>query len=153
MSLTLQDFTKAKQNYLASVPVEQDAAAFRTAFEFFSWLSQMKGNLDLQVVPFDHLTGSDVVAADVPCKVYAILLKKATTTAAFFKGGDSATTVNSAAPTVSLRQNTVEVDQMFFPNGLAMATGFAMISDTTADGSTGSSAGDGAAGVVLLGAA
>lgn len=119
----------------------------------FSYLNQFKGGPNLQVVPFDNLTGTDVVAADVACKVYAIWLKKETTTAASFKGDDSATAVDSDVPKVLLRQNAVEEDLLVFPNGLPMATGFAMISDTTPNGSTGSSAGDGATGFVILGAA
>lgn len=122
------------------------------AYTLFSWLSQQRNNPDLQVVEFDFLTGTDTVIADAACQLYAIVLRKATTTAAYFKGSDSATTSSSTAPEVELRQNEVSADMMIFPRGLAMASGFTVSSDTTSDGNTGSSAGDGAAGVVLLAA-
>jgi len=153
MALSLTNFTNAKAAYMAAIP-KDDAASFRTAYEFFSWLSQMQGNPDLQVVSTDYLTGTDVVIADAACKVYMILLKKNNTTVAIFKADDSASAVTNAGATLmSFRQNTAEVDQKFFPKGLALASGLTVCSDTTPTGSTGSTAGDGAKLTVLLGGA
>lgn len=150
MAISPVEFTQARRNYFSFI-AREDAAAYKTAYEFFSWLSQMGGAPDLQVVPFTYLTGTDTVIANAPCKVYVILLKKNTTTAAYFKGSDHASTSSSTAPEIELRQNAVGVDQMFFPKGLAMANGLTVSSDTTSDGNTGSTAGDGAAGCVVLG--
>jgi hypothetical protein len=110
-------------------------------------------NPDLQVKEFDNLTGSDTVIADAACKIYGIVLSKQTATAAYFKGSDSASAASSTAPEVELRQNSISEDVLLFPDGRAMANGFTISSDTTSDGNTGSSAGDGARGFVILGAA
>ena len=117
----------------------------------FSYLNQFKGGPDLQIVPFDNLTGTDAIIADAACKVYAIWLKKETTVAAFFKGSDHASVSSSTAPEIALRQNTIEEDLLIFPNGLALTTGLTVSSDTTSDGNTTSAAGDGATGFVILG--
>lgn len=111
------------------------------------------GNPDLQVVEFDNLTGSDTIIADAACKIYGIVLSKQTATTAFFKGSDSATTSSSTAPEVELGQGTISEDVLVFPGGRPMANGFTISSDTTSDGITGSAAGDGARGFVILGAA
>jgi hypothetical protein len=156
MALSTVDIVLAKRRFFHSVAVIGSAAGApiqQFAYTLFSWLSQQRNNPDLQVVEFTNLTGSNTVIADAACKLYAIVLLKSTTTEAHFKGSDNATTSSSTAPDVALRQNTAEADMMIFPRGLAMANGFTVSSDTTADGNTGSSAGDGAAGVVLLGAA
>jgi len=116
-----------------------------------SYLAAQKNNPDLQCVEFDHLTGSDTVIADAACKIYAIVMVKATATAAYLKGSDSASASSSTAPEVEWRQNAISEDVIICPDGRAMANGFTVSSDTTSDGITGSSAGDGAKGLVLLG--
>lgn len=118
----------------------------------FTYLAQQGSNPDLQFVPFDYLTGSNTVIADAACKIYAIFLKKATTTAAWFKGSDSASTGSSTAAEVMTKLASVCEAQLLYPNGLAMANGFTVISNTTASGNTTTAAGDGAKGFVLLGA-
>ena len=151
MAISTQEFTLAKRRFMHSV-AGSDAAAYRMSVAFFSWLAQFKNSLALQCVEFTFLTGTDTVIADAACKIYAILFRKATTTAAYFKASDSASASSSTAPEIELRQNQVQVEQFFSPKGLAMANGFTISSDTTSDGNTTSAAGDGAAGVVLLGA-
>ena len=155
MAISTVDIVLAKRRFFHSAALigsSVGAPIQQFAYTLFSWLSQQKNNPDLQVVEFDHLTGSNTVIADAACSIFAVVLKKATTTAAFFKGSDSATTSSSTAPEMLLRQNAVEADMLIFPRGLDMTSGLTVSSDTTADGNTGSSAGDGAAGVVLLGA-
>ncbi len=150
MALSVQDIVRAKRRFLNFVgPV--DACSYGLGMSFFSWLSQQGGNPDLQVVEFDHLTGTDVVIANAPCKVYAIVLRKVTTTAAVFKGTDNATTGSATAFNVALLQNSIGFSNQFFGKGLPMANGLTVISNTTTAGNTTSAAGDGAAGVVLLG--
>ena len=149
--LSTQDPVLAKRRFFNCVAL--DAATYNVAWAFFSWMNQQGGRLDLEVVEFDYLTGTDTVIADVACKIYAILLKKNTTVTAYFKASDHATVSSSTAPEVELRQTTVKSDLLLFPKALPMTTGFTISSDTTSDGNTGSTAGDGAAGCVLLGAA
>lgn len=151
MATNLQDIVLARRRFYNAVAIDTPTRLMATAF--FSWLAQQGGHPDLQVVEFDYLTGSDTVIMNAACSLYAIVLKKATTTAAYFKGSDSASASSSTAPEVELRQNSIKTDLMLFPRKLPMANGFTVSSDTTSDGNTGSSAGDGAAGVVLLGAA
>lgn len=107
---------------------------------------------DLQVVGFAALTGTDTVIADAACKIYAIVLKKANTTAAWFKASDSASASSSTAGEVTCKQAKVDEVVLVFPKGFDCANGFTISSDTTAAGNTGSTAGDGAAGFVILGA-
>jgi hypothetical protein len=153
MSLSVQDIVSAKRRFLNAVEggPTPDAASRGMSMAFFSWLAQQAFNPDLQVVEFGPLTGTSAVIADAPCKVYAIILKKTTATAACFKGTDHASTGSSTAFNVGLLQNSIKVDDMFFPKGLPMAAGFTVLSNTTMAGNTTSAAGDGASGVVLLG--
>ena len=151
MPISTQEFTLAKRRYFHSV-AGSDAGQYRLSVAFFSWLAQFKNSLALEVVEFDHLTGTDTIIASAACKLYAILLKKATTTAAYFKGSDSASASSSTAPEIEFRQNAIGVDGIYSPKGIPMSNGFTVSSDTTSDGTTTSAAGDGAAGVVLLGA-
>lgn len=157
MSLSLVDFVLAKRRYFnATSGTIGDAAAHQFAVAFFSWLAQQGGTPNLQVVEFGPLIGTTTVIADAPCKVYAILLKKATTTAASFKGTDHATTGSSTAFAVGLTQaapatGVARTDNLLFPKGLPMANGFSILSNTTMAGNTTSAAGDGAQGVVLIG--
>jgi hypothetical protein len=152
MALSTQDPILAKRRFFHAVAL--DAAVQAIAVAFFSWINQQGGKPDLQVKEFDNLTNTDTVIADAACKVYAIVLKKGTTTAAFFKGTDHASTgATDGTQQISLRQNSVKVDILVFPKGLPMAAGLTLRSNTTGTGNTTSAAGDGASGVVLLGAA
>lgn len=149
MSISVQDIVRARRRYLNAAQL--DAATGLLGVEFFSFLAQQGGIPDLQVVEFGPLTGTTAVIADAACKIYAIVARKLTTTAASFKGTDHATTGSSTAFAVGLTQTTIKTDSMYFPKGLPMAAGFSILSNTTMAGSTTSAAGDGAAGVVLLG--
>jgi hypothetical protein len=151
MALSTQDIVLAKRRFFHAAAI--DAGVYNLCIAFFSWLAQQGGHPDLQVKEFGPLTGTDVVIADVPCKVYAIVMAKLTATAAFFKASDHATTSSSTAPEFELKQSAIEVDVIFFPKGWPMANGFTISSDTTSDGNTTTAAGDGATGVVLYGAA
>lgn len=150
MAISTQDALYAKRRAF-SFPFTKSSSGLLVQ-ALFSYLAQFKQNPDLQFVPFDHLTGSDTVIADAACKLYMLLLKKTTTTAAYFKGSDHASASSSTAPEFELRQNTAEEDVMIFPDGLALANGLTISSDTTSDGNTGSSAGDGAKGFAIIGA-
>lgn len=116
-----------------------------------SYLAAQKNNPDLQVVEFDHLTDTDVVIADAACKLYAIVWVKSTATAASFKGADSATVASDTASPIVMTFNSIGESCAIFPDGLPMANGFSIHSDTTPDGGTTSAAGDGAKGLVILG--
>lgn len=112
------------------------------------------GNINLQFVPISDL-GADAIIADVACKVFAVVLKKgATATGAFFKGADSATSAGTTASDVVQELNEsghqVLIEHI---NGWAQGSGFTVGSDTTADGSTASTSGDGPNGFAIIGAA
>ncbi len=119
-----------------------------------AYLAQEKRNIDLQFVPISDL-GADTAIADAACKIYAIVLKKgATSTGAFFKAADHATVSGTTASDLVQELNASEQQVAFiYANGWAQGTGFAVGSDTTADGSTASTSGDGPNGFVILGAA
>jgi hypothetical protein len=118
----------------------------------FQYFAQFKGNPDLQFVPMDTLTNGNTVIADAACKVYAIVLTKATATKSWFKGTDNATTSTTDGSqdlglAISGADNSMA---LIFPDGLAMASGLTVCANTTGTGATGSGA-NGPAGFVLLG--
>lgn len=117
-------------------------------------LANIKGNPDLQFVPVTDL-GADAVVADVATKVYAVYLKKGTTaTGAFFKAADNASSAGTTASDIVHELNAASQEVLFsYFNGYAQGTGFTIGSDTTADGSTASTSGDGPNGFVLIGPA
>lgn len=117
------------------------------------YLVGYKGNPDLQVVEFDDL-GADSVVADAACTVYAIVLKKqATATGAFFKAADHATSAGTTASDLVQELNAASQEVVLaYPTGWAQGTGFTVGSDTTADGNTASTSGDGPDGFVIIGA-
>lgn len=118
-----------------------------------SYLATQGGNPDLQLVPFSALSSTDVVIADAACKIYAVVLNKATATATFTKATDSASASSDTAAEYVIKSAGVgNQHALIFPTGAAMASGVTMQGNTTADGGTGSGA-DGADGFVLLGAA
>lgn len=149
MSLSVQDIVSAKRRYLNAPTL--DAGSFQLSMAFFSWLAQQRFNPDLQVVEFGPLSSSEVVIADAPCKIYAIVQKCPTSTATFTKGTDSATTSSDADSEYRQKmEGANRTKAEFFPTGLPMANGFTMQGNTTASGGTGSGT-NGASGVVLLG--
>lgn len=119
-----------------------------------SYLVQHKGNPDLQLVPFSELSSGSTVIADAACRVIGLYVKKPTgsTTAAFVKGTDDETTASATAPAVSVELRTNQEEFIVFPDGLPMASGFALRSDTTAAGSTGSVTADQSSGFVIIAA-
>jgi hypothetical protein len=149
MAISVQNIVLAKRRYFNAASI--DAASQQLSMAFFSWLAQQGGTPELQVVEFDYQIGTSFVIADAPCKIYGIILNKATTTAASWKGTDHAVTGSSTAFAVGVTQNSIAVADLFFSKGLPMAAGFTILSNTTMAGNTTSAAGDGARGVVLLG--
>jgi hypothetical protein len=118
----------------------------------FSYLAQHGVNPDLQFVPYADLS-ADTVIADAACKIYAIFGKKRNTaTDAFFKGNDSATVTSGTDDDINLSFLIANQVQVWIdPAGWAMANGFTIASDTAANGTTSTTAGDGPDGFVLLG--
>ncbi len=120
---------------------------------FWSWISQFAGNPDLQIKEFAALSDVEVVIADVACKLYALILAKATATATYTKATDSATTSSDASSEIRIKQAGAATETvLFYPQGLPMASGITMQGNTTAGGGTGSAA-DGANGFAIVGAA
>lgn len=117
-------------------------------------LANVKGNPDLQFVAVTDL-GADAIVADAATKVYAIYLKKgATATGAFFKAADNASSAGTTASDLVQEMNAASQEFLLtYFNGWAQGTGFTIGSDTTADGSTASTSGDGPNGFVLIGPA
>jgi hypothetical protein len=153
MAVTTENANKvwmrAKAALAAASPYAQ--LAFK---ELKAWLATQKGNPDLVYVAIGDL-GADAPIADAACKVYGIYLKKgATATGAFVKAADHATVSGTTASDLVLELNAAGQEAVLtYPQGWAQGTGFAIGSDTTADGSTASTSGDGPNGFVILGAA
>ena len=148
MAFSGSDPILAKRRFFHAAAVS--AAAYNLSIAFFSWLNQQGGKPDCQVVEFTNGTATAQVQLAGVGTIRAILLKKDTTTAAFAKFSDHATDFSATATVVLLKQATIDTAALFYPKGLALATGLTFESHTTPDGTTTSAAGDGASGVVLL---
>lgn len=151
MALSLEAPNAVRQRALAEIRKPKTQAVLKA---LFSYLAQHKGAPQLQFVSFAALAGTDVVIADAACKVYAIFTKKpaASTVAALFKLTDHATTGSGTAETVKFPMYTNAEDCVVFFDGLAMANGVTLLSHTTSDGTTATSAADRADGFVVVGA-
>ena len=152
MALSLSDINLVRQRTFGETRKPKVQAILKA---LFSYLAQHKGSPDLQIVAFADLTsGTGTAIADAACRVHAIFVKKpsASTVSAYFKGSDSPTTASATAPEFSMVIPSANEDIVVFPDGLSMANGFAIRSDTTAAGSTGSVAADQPDGFVIVGA-
>lgn len=120
----------------------------------FSWFAQFTALPALQVVQFAALTNGNTIIADAACRIYAVVLFKATATASWFKGADSATTAaTDGSAEISQKVSGAGNEfSLLYPEGLAMANGLTVCANTTATGSTGSGA-NGPRGFIILGAA
>lgn len=116
-------------------------------------LATVGGNVNLQFVAISDL-GADAIVADAACRVYGLYLKKgATSTGAFFKAADHASSAGTTASDIVHELNTASAETfLLYPTGYPQGTGFTIGSDTTADGSTASTSGDGPSGFAIIGA-
>jgi hypothetical protein len=151
MALSLTGANIVKQKTLAETRRPKIQAVLKA---FWSYWAQHKKSADLQFVSFAALETTDVVIADAACKVYLIFIQKpsASSTAAFFKGTDHATTGSSTAAELVQKVAGSDHEMLAYFDGFAMANGFTILSETTADGSTGSSAADRPDGFIVVGA-
>lgn len=123
-----------------------------------AYISQIKGNPDLQFVAMADLT-ADAVVADVACKVYGVFLKKqATATASYYKQFNDAATDSSAEDALVALALTAASEQMVLTSaaGKAFSAGVvhgAYTAMAGAAGTTASTTGDGPNGFVIIGAA
>jgi hypothetical protein len=122
--------------------------------ELKHWLATQKNIQELQYVPIGDL-GVDAVVIAGALKVYGIYLKKSSTaTGSFFKASDHATVVSDTAAEILVELNAANAEAvLMWPAGYAQTLGLTIGADTTADGGTASTAGDGPNGFVILGAA
>lgn len=149
MAISLEDIVKTKQR----------VRSVRVGFEVDLYLKALwqnlnaRGNPQLQYKAIADL-GADAIIADAACSIYAIYLKKGTgATGCFFKAADHASSAGTTASDVVHELNAASQEVLFvYPAGYVQGTGFTVGSDTTADGSTASTSGDGPNGFVLLGA-
>lgn len=154
MAISTQAGVLAKRralNFVSNFLNPETQTFVRTLFQT---LAQSRKNPDLQIVEFDLQTSAaaDAVIADAACKVYAIVVKKANATVAFLKAADHASAASSTAEEWKTELNAASEVVMVFPGGWAQGTGFTLGSDTTSDGTTNSTAGDGPKGFVIIGA-
>lgn len=156
MAISVQDQVKAKRRAFNALRViGLGASASQALSTLLQELSQKLGNIQLQVQEFDLQTSaaSDSVIADAACKVYGIFTRKTNATAAWLKGSDSASASSSTAAEWMAKLAVATSDTAaLFPQGFPMANGFTLGSDTTASGTTNSTAGDGPKGFVIIGA-
>jgi hypothetical protein len=122
-------------------------------------LSQVKGNPDLQFIPFteadcDAAGGTAILTG--ACKLYAVFVKKEDEgTDNLFLVYDDATndtTDANAVAALSLKDAKHEVVAAY-PNGLSMATGILVTQYTSASGLGKADGSNGGNGFVLIGAA
>ncbi len=153
MALTLETVNLVKQRTRWEVRKQGAMAALKAL-----WLGlQQNGNPDLQYVALDYTGNADQVIADVPCRLYAIYVKKpaASTVAAWLKFSDHATVAAASGDIVIPLIADVAAGKEFalvFPDGLPLAVGLTTASHTTVDGNTDSADADSAAGFAIVGA-
>lgn len=122
-----------------------------------SYIAQNLGDIQLQFVPFTDLTsastGSTVVMADVPCKLYGLFIQSpaAAATKAYFKATDDETTASGTAFELGLGVTATKQQFLSFPDGKSFANGIAVRGDTAIDGTTGSATGDKLNGFLIVG--
>jgi len=146
----VQTWQRVDTALASATPAAQ--AMFRA---FKSWLMQQKNEVHLQMIKIADLT-NDVNDLDGALRIYAIYLKKqATATDAFWRLFDDAT--NSGTTTdLKIVLPVLEASKeamAFFPDGVPIADGIVETSQTTGDGTTDTTTGDGPNGFMLVGAA
>lgn len=155
MALSLESINLVKQRTRWQTRTPGAVEALRSLWKHMEQL----GNPDLQFVFYDEAGQSGKVIADVPCKVYALYIKKpaASTVLAFLKLINATTVGTEAKGDVCIMQAAaVGAKKEFcivFHDGLSFATGVTVASDKAVDNSTASEVVDGAAGFVIVGAA
>jgi hypothetical protein len=153
MALTLENVNLVKQRSRWDIKKPGVSEVFRA---FWQHLEQLQ-NPDLQLVPLDYFGRADQVIADVPCKLYALYLKKpaASTTASWVKVSDHAATAAAAGdivvPLVAAAA-AVKETAIVFPDGINMAVGAATAQHTAVDGNTDAATGDACTGFAIVGA-
>lgn len=150
MALSLVEILKAKRRALNQT-VKPSIQGFIKWF--FEYMSQFAGNPNLQIKEFAALSSTEVVIADAACKLYGLVLRKATATATYTKLTDSATTSSDADSEFRIKQAGVDQTMaLMFPDGVPFASGITMQGNTAPSTGTGSAA-DGGNGFAILGAA
>lgn len=152
MALSTESSNLVWQKAKIALATLASPAATNAFAQLKAQLAQVLQNPDLQFVAISDL-GADAIVADAACKVYGIYLKKgATATGAFFKAADHASSAGTTASDMVHELNASGQEAVFvYPRGYAQGTGFTIGSDTTADGSTASTSGDGPNGFVIIG--
>lgn len=124
------------------------------------YLAQQKKNPNIQVIPVDGVsTASDggnnasVVAADSPCTLYGIYLKKVGATETIFKGSNNATTAGTDGTQDIAIAATVAGDVFeIYPDGRAMSAGFTYCENTARTTSTKNVVANAMSGFIVIGA-
>jgi hypothetical protein len=154
MALTLENINLVKQRTRWDTRKPGVSEVLRALWKHMEAL----GNPDLQFVPLDYTGRADQVIANVPCKLYALDLKKpvASTVASWVKISDHATVSAIAAdlvvPFVAAVGALKEVC-LVFADGLPLAIGATTAAHTAIDGATDSAVADSAGGWAIIGAA
>lgn len=149
MAIAPQEFTQAWRraaNYFPSFkpPLVEILKALKSAQAGLPVLP------DLQIVPFDKLSDTEVVLANAACRLFALVLVKTTAVATFSKLTDNATTSSDASSEFRIWQDAIDQVVWVNPLGTPFANGITAQGNTTASGGTGSGV-DGASGFVIIG--
>lgn len=153
MAISTESANLAWQRVQIALETIGATKAVREQFKVLkAYLAQEKSNPDLQCVAVSDL-GADAIVADAACKVYGIYLRKQNTaTGCFFKAADHASSAGTTASDIVSELNAALQELVLtYPKSWAQGTGFTIGADTTADGSTASTSGDGPNGFVLIG--
>lgn len=148
MAISTQDGVLAWRraaNYLQGI----NPAAARQLKALKEYIVGPLGNPDLEFVPFDKVSDTDVVIANGAADLIALVLVKDSTTSTFFKLTDHNTTASDAASEVRIEANKVGVSIAVFPQRLSFTVGITAQGTTTSNGGTGSDT-NGASGFALL---
>lgn len=121
MALATQDAVKAKRRALSALTVFGLSSSVAQALSaLFQELAQKRGNPNLQVVEAPAASTTDLVIADVACKLYGYFAKGGATARAV-NWADHATSANT--PTTILPVGVAEQVAYIWPAGAAYANG------------------------------
>lgn len=154
MAISLEDFQKAWQRTRIST---QRVAVAEILRGLKAYLTENKGQPQLQVVYFALSNSADTVIADAACVLHALVYDKpnASTTAAWLQGSNHASAMQASEDfniPLSASAKATKPIILTFPDGLPLSAGLVIISATTAAGGTRSATADCGTGFAILGA-
>lgn len=154
MPVSTEATNLVRQKSLSSPALDRDPGGSLALKAFFRYMSENRGNPDLEYYTFAALA-DDTVAVDAACTLfYAYMRKQNTAVDAYAKIFDNASSTGTAADerVTLFFADGRDTAVLWYPQGQPMAAGVVLTSHTTSSGTTDSAAADGPDGFLIWGA-